>query len=85
MGVIPWCDARDPMEAPGQPVVIIGGGASGALMALHRLRASPDLRVVVVEKSAMLGCGVAYSTSDPTHLLNTRAGCAPSLMPMPHR
>lgn len=54
-------------------IVIIGGGASGVLLAAHLLR-DPDapLRVTVIEGRHMLGCGVAYSTSDPGHLLNTR-------------
>lgn len=54
-------------------VVIIGGGASGVLLAAHLLR-DPDapMRVTVIEGRHMLGCGVAYSTSDPGHLLNTR-------------
>ena len=53
-------------------VVILGGGASGVLMALHLLRASQGVTVCLVEKSDMLGCGVAYGTRDPAHLLNTR-------------
>ncbi len=54
-------------------IVIIGGGASGTLMAAHLLR-DPDtaLRVTIIEGRHMLGCGVAYSTLDPNHLLNTR-------------
>ncbi|QDA36507.1 FAD-dependent oxidoreductase (plasmid) [Paracoccus liaowanqingii] len=54
-------------------VVIVGGGASGVLLAAHLLRdpAAP-LRVTVIEGRHMLGCGVAYSTADPGHLLNTR-------------
>lgn len=54
-------------------VLIVGGGASGVLLASHLLRdpATP-LRVTVIEGSHMLGCGVAYSTADPNHLLNTR-------------
>lgn len=56
-------------------VVIIGGGASGVLLAAHLLRArDAALRVTVIEGRHMLGCGVAYSTSDPGHLLNTRVG-----------
>ncbi|PIL22199.1 hypothetical protein P775_00515 [Puniceibacterium antarcticum] len=54
-------------------VLIIGGGASGALMAVHLLRSSAATRVTIVERSQMLGCGVAYSTENPDHLLNTRA------------
>jgi len=54
-------------------VVIIGGGASGVLMAAHLLRdPQAAVRVSVIEGRHMLGCGVAYSTSQPSHLLNTR-------------
>lgn len=53
-------------------VLVIGGGASGALMALHLLKADPSIRVSVIEKREILGCGIAYATSDPGHLLNTR-------------
>jgi uncharacterized NAD(P)/FAD-binding protein YdhS len=60
----------------GRVVAIIGGGASGALAALHLTRLAPGgARVVVVEPSAELGRGVAYGTTDPSHLLNVRAGC----------
>ena len=56
-------------------VVIIGGGASGVLLAAHLLRdPGAALRVTVIEGRHMLGCGIAYSTADPGHLLNTRAG-----------
>lgn len=53
-------------------VVVIGGGASGVLMASHLLRQEADLQVTVLEGRNLLGCGIAYSTSDPDHLLNTR-------------
>lgn len=53
-------------------VLVIGGGASGALMALHLLETAPGLQVTVIEKNALLGCGIAYATPDPNHLLNTR-------------
>lgn len=55
-------------------VLIIGGGASGVLLAAHLLRRR-DLRfrVTLVEKRATLGRGVAYATAEPSHLLNTRA------------
>ena len=55
-------------------VVIIGGGASGVLMAAHLLRAPQgQAQVTIIEGRPMLGCGIAYSTSDPDHLLNTHA------------
>lgn len=57
----------------GTHVLVIGGGASGVLMAAHLLRQSPaSLHVTIIEGQHMLGCGVAYSTTDPDHLLNTR-------------
>lgn len=58
----------------GPHVLIIGGGASGVMMATQLLsRTDADFRVTIVEGRHMLGCGVAYSTTDPDHLLNTRA------------
>jgi uncharacterized NAD(P)/FAD-binding protein YdhS len=57
-----------------QHFVIVGGGASGALMAAHLLRGEPSpIRVTIVEKGADLGRGLAYSTANPSHLLNVRA------------
>ncbi|ADZ69842.1 FAD/NAD(P)-binding protein [Polymorphum gilvum] len=54
--------------------VIVGGGASGVLMAAHLLRGpAKRIRVTIIEQSQMLGCGIAYSTRHPDHLLNTRA------------
>ena len=54
-------------------VIIIGGGASGVLMAAHLLQGTPPhLRVPIIERGAMLGCGIAYGTNHPDHLLNTR-------------
>ena len=55
-------------------VIIIGGGASGALLACHLLREPLEaLTVTLIEKRASLGLGTAYSTSHPQHLLNVRA------------
>ena len=49
-------------------VVIIGGGATGVLLACHLLR-DPDRRVqvTIVEKSDTAGLGLAYSTRNPQH------------------
>jgi uncharacterized NAD(P)/FAD-binding protein YdhS len=59
---------------PPQRIVIVGGGASGALMAAHLLRERPaNLTVTIVEARAELGRGLAYSTGNPSHLLNVRA------------
>ncbi len=55
-------------------IVILGGGASGVLLALHLLRGSPDdPEVIIVERRAELGAGAAYATHHPDHLLNVRA------------
>jgi len=55
---------------------VIGGGASGALTALHLQRSErPPDRLVVVEPRTDLGKGIAYGTTDMGHLLNVRAGC----------
>lgn len=54
-------------------VLIVGGGASGVLMAAHLLGSGdPEIRVTIIEHGAMLGCGIAYGTRHPDHLLNTR-------------
>ncbi len=53
--------------------IIIGGGASGVLMAAHLLSGSETgISVTIVEQGPMLGCGIAYGTTHPDHLLNTR-------------
>ncbi|WP_279477953.1 FAD/NAD(P)-binding protein [Aureimonas sp. SK2] len=56
-------------------VVVVGGGASGVLMAAHLLRL-PGRRftVMIVEPDEDIGRGLAYGTDDPALLLNTRAG-----------
>jgi uncharacterized NAD(P)/FAD-binding protein YdhS len=55
-------------------VIIIGGGATGVLLACHLLR-DPERRVevTIIEKSEHAGLGLAYSTRNPQHLLNVRA------------
>ncbi len=59
-----------------QAVAIIGGGASGLLTAIQIIsqggRNGP--RVYLIEKQEPFGFGAAFSTNDPSHLLNTRAG-----------
>ena len=54
--------------------IIVGGGASGVILAAHLLR-SPNaaLRVTIIEKRSAFGQGLAYSTYLPDHLLNVSA------------
>lgn len=54
-------------------VIIVGGGASGALQATAILRDRPDLRVTLIENRADVGPGFAYGEAQPFHLLNVRA------------
>ncbi len=50
-------------------IAIIGGGASGILAAAHFRRAGQA--VTILEPGTLTG--IAYSTTEPTHLLNVRA------------
>lgn len=55
-------------------IAIVGGGAGGALAALHLLRLEQaPLRIVLVEARPMLAQGVAYATDRPEHVLNVPA------------
>src|SRR4051812_14566241 len=59
-------------------VVVVGAGAAGALVAIHltdrqaRTGAAP-LDLLLVDPDGRQGRGVAYSTTDPRHLLNVPA------------
>lgn len=56
-------------------VIIVGGGASGALMAFHLSRdPAANVRVTLIERGPQIGRGVAYATTNPDHLLNVPAG-----------
>jgi uncharacterized NAD(P)/FAD-binding protein YdhS len=64
-------------EGPRIPTVaIVGGGASGSLVAAQLLRRHHrgGLRVVLIERRDRLGRGIAYSTDNPQHRLNVPAG-----------
>src|SRR6266481_5218242 len=54
--------------------IIIGGGASGVLLAYQLLhdRAS-GFRVTLIERRPEIGRGPAYHTNNPEHVLNVRA------------
>lgn len=59
---------------PERHVIIVGGGASGVLLA-YQLLQSPcsDARVTLIEKRSEIGRGLAYHTGNADHLLNVRA------------
>jgi uncharacterized NAD(P)/FAD-binding protein YdhS len=52
-------------------VAIVGGGASGTILAAQLTRRG--IGSVLIEGSGRAGRGVAYSTPEPAHLLNVRA------------
>ncbi len=65
-------------------VLVVGGGASGVLLATQLLRKGAGrVAVRVVEKGEALGCGLAYATRDPAHLLNTRVANMSAFPQMP--
>ncbi|GIJ50443.1 hypothetical protein Val02_73290 [Virgisporangium aliadipatigenens] len=53
-------------------VLVVGGGCSGTLAAIHLLRTTSH-RVTLVEAGERPGRGIAYGTTNPAHLLNSRA------------
>ena len=55
-------------------VAVVGGGASGALVATHfRRTAGFTQSLALIESSARPGRGVAYGSTVPAHLLNVAA------------
>jgi uncharacterized NAD(P)/FAD-binding protein YdhS len=58
-------------------VAIVGAGASGALTAIQLLLRAQErgdwIEIRLVDPAASTGRGVAYGTSDPSHLLNVAA------------
>lgn len=64
--------ARNSREAA--DVVIIGGGFSGALCALHLSATQPELLISIIERGQRLGPGLAYGACAPEHLLNVPVG-----------
>ena len=62
-------------NTPDRTLAIIGGGASGSLVAVHLLRlARPGTRIVLIERRQPVGPGVAYRTDCEAHQLNVAAG-----------
>ncbi len=79
------------MQASGKPwsvgtgdhhVAIVGGGFSGALLAVNLLRLGAP-RVTLIERSGEFGRGLAYSTGEASHLLNVPASNMSALHDQP--
>jgi uncharacterized NAD(P)/FAD-binding protein YdhS len=62
------------MTEPHLPIVIIGGGFSGTLSAIHLSRRLPNVPIILLEESSTAGPGLAYRSSDPSAWLNVPAG-----------
>jgi len=55
-------------------IAIVGGGASGVLLALQLMRRDgKPLSVALIDRAADPGLGIAYATPEADHLLNTPA------------
>jgi len=55
-------------------IAVVGAGFSGVMTALHLLRRTQTVKVVLIERRSPIGLGAAYATDDPAHRLNVRAG-----------
>jgi uncharacterized NAD(P)/FAD-binding protein YdhS len=69
--------SRGPDDRDRPVIAIIGGGASGALVAVHLLREAvatdQPVAIALIDRDARHGLGRAYSTTHPGHLLNSPA------------
>ena len=63
-------------------IAIVGGGASGALLATHLAGEGTASSVTIFEPDE-LGLGVAYSTTCALHVLNVRSGAMSAFPEMP--
>ncbi len=54
---------------------IVGGGFTGTMLAVHLIeRSQVPVRILLFDRAAAFGSGVAYSTPNDKHLLNVRVG-----------
>jgi uncharacterized NAD(P)/FAD-binding protein YdhS len=77
MNTIAKVHAGGPVQAgsdPARRVAIIGGGFSGAVVAVQMARhATTRIEIDLIEPRPVLGGGVAYSATDPSHRINVPA------------
>jgi uncharacterized NAD(P)/FAD-binding protein YdhS len=66
-------------------IAIVGAGFSGTLLSLHLLRhCPPPTRLVLIERNSQFGRGLAYSSGNPSHILNVPAGRMSAFHDKPH-
>jgi uncharacterized NAD(P)/FAD-binding protein YdhS len=71
-------------EGSARRAIIVGGGASGVLLAYQLLRnPASNFCVTLIEKHPHLGRGLAYHTGNPDHLLSVRAANMSALPDQP--
>ncbi|HEY0289744.1 MAG TPA: FAD/NAD(P)-binding protein [Pseudomonas sp.] len=58
---------------PTADILIVGGGLSGAILAVQLLRKPGKRRIVIIESRSELGRGEAYSATELSHTLNGNA------------
>jgi uncharacterized NAD(P)/FAD-binding protein YdhS len=67
----------------GRHAIIIGGGASGVMLAYQLLHhPASDFRVTLIEMRPDIGRGLAYHTNNPEHRLNV---CAADMSALPNQ
>src|SRR5579862_5205251 len=66
---------RVSMRSPRRTIAIVGGGFSGTVLAVNLLRraSAEPTRIVLIERRAEIGRGVAYQSEGYPHLLNVPA------------
>jgi uncharacterized NAD(P)/FAD-binding protein YdhS/predicted metal-dependent enzyme (double-stranded beta helix superfamily) len=70
----PANEPRSPRRPGPRPtIVVVGGGAAGALTAIHLAPAGSSARVVLVERATRVARGIAFGTPSLAHLLNVPA------------
>jgi uncharacterized NAD(P)/FAD-binding protein YdhS len=65
---------RETVVNPPIDVLIIGGGFSGTMLAVHLLRRTTSLSIAVLDQTSLPGRGRAYRSPHRFHLLNVPAG-----------
>jgi len=66
------------------PIVVIGGGFSGTLSAIHLSQRLTGVPIILLEETSEAGPGLAYQASDASAWLNVPAGKMSAFPDQPH-
>ncbi len=72
------------MSTPVLPIVVVGGGFSGTLTAIHLSRRLPETPVILIEETGEAGPGLAYRSTDAAAWLNVPAAKMSAFQNQPH-